>query len=145
MNGLTVFLSRESVSMRCIFLIGMTAGLAACALAEKPDVWVRADGKSAVAPALSTAVAECQNEAVLAVAKFGRLLTANAYAQSNNPYLVVPAPTYPTAPMDFSSLSSIPDQYAAGAERRRREQMRDQIMRSTMEACMAHDGYLRSP
>jgi hypothetical protein len=130
--------------MRRIFVTGVGVFFAGCSLAEKPDVWVRSDGRHVVSAALSTSAAECRNEAVLATAKFGKLLTENSYAQAGNPYVTVPSPTYQTTPMDFSSLSNIPDQYAAGAEWRRREQMRDQIMRSTMDACMARNGYLRS-
>jgi hypothetical protein len=107
--------------MRRIFVTGVGVVFAGCSLAEKPDVWVKSDGRPVVSTALSTSAAECRNEAVLAVAKFGKLLTENSYAQAGNPYVVVPSPTYQTNPMDFSSLimSSIPDQYAAGAEWRR--------------------------
>jgi hypothetical protein len=122
----------------------MTLALAACGLTEKPEAWVRSDGRPVVTAALSTVTAECRNEAVMAVAKFGKLEIPGAYAEAgSNPYVVSPGPTYRTAPTDFSAVGRWGDDYAAGAERRRLEELRNQIMRTTMDACMAHSGYIR--
>jgi hypothetical protein len=131
--------------MRHTLWVEMTVALAACGLTEKPDVWVRTDGRLVAPATVSAMTAECRNEAVLAVAKFGALMTPNnTFAQSGpGGYVVVPAPTYPTTPMDFSAVERWGDDYAAGAERRHRDDMRNQIMRSTMDACMAHAGYIR--
>jgi hypothetical protein len=130
--------------MRHALWVGMTVALAACGLTEKPDVWVRTDGRPVAPATLSAVTAECRNEAVLAVAKFGKLEIPGAYAQAgNNPYVVSPGPTYQTTPMDFSAVGRWGDDYAAGAERRRREELQNQLMRTTMDACMAHSGYIR--
>jgi hypothetical protein len=133
--------------MRIAALVGVVGTLAACAITEKPEVWLRTDGGSVATGVLSATTAECRNEAVLAVARFGKLAIPNTFAQAGpNPYIVVPPPTpgsYQAPIVDLSSIGRLPDDYAAGAERRRRSQLQDQIMRTTMDACMARSGYIR--
>lgn len=133
-------------------LIGLAFLLAGCAVAPKPDVWTRTDGQPTVTPALASASAECRNEAYLAGAKMGRLPAAalEAYAQGAGDYMVgsPPSPSSYGAPIVGpqigDGLANIPNAYYAGVERRRRLELQEQVIRSTMDSCMAKRGYLKA-
>jgi hypothetical protein len=160
--------------MRIISILTIVACVVTgCASAPRPVTWVRVDGRGFDGPTLQAQLAQCRAEgyAALAAAKQPALQYTDEpdrIVVAQNPYVVVPPPSSPgsyqapqvrnpyvvgsppspgsyQAPLiDFSPIGRLPDDYARGRNQRRQWDTEDALLNSTIEACMARSGYIKS-
>jgi hypothetical protein len=108
--------------------------LASCASAPQKAVnWARVDAKPINRATLEQTLAVCRAEAIAAGARYGSYSSGlEAFAQTG----------YGMPSVDFSPLGNLGNDYQAAADRRRRIDLQDSMIRSAMSACMARSGYI---
>lgn len=100
--------------------------------ADSAASWSNQGGGAAPDPKLQLAIAQCRAEALQAAARHSAMEWARrSYAQAGVPQV------------DFSPIGRLGDEYQRGRARAQQEEMRNQILVATMEACMARAGYFR--